>query len=167
MYITLQTVDYCGKSLLFHNLACLVHLQLSNTLTIFSIPWPLVPLYKNKKQKVSIYTIHVLLTPHTLTSECIFVKHFLRCWQGEFVLKSWASLVFLLFSWPQPYHAQDLIFNSSFCLPYHSYDATSENWVMDLLENSWTYISLYSHHLSDWYCIDIVRRNSVLVTHGG
>ena len=26
---------------------------------------------------------------------------------------------------------------------------------------------LYSHHLSAWYCIDIVRRNSVLVTHGG
>ena len=24
----------------------------------------------------------------------------------------------------------------------------------------------YSHHLSGWYCIDIVRRNSVLVTHG-
>ena len=25
-------------------------------------------------------------------------------------------------------------------------------------------IFLYSHHLSDWYCIDIVRRSSVLVT---
>ena len=27
-------------------------------------------------------------------------------------------------------------------------------------------IFLYSHHLSSCYCIDIVRRNSVLVTHG-
>ena len=27
-------------------------------------------------------------------------------------------------------------------------------------------ISLYSHHLSAWYCIDIVRHNSFLVTHG-
>ena len=27
-------------------------------------------------------------------------------------------------------------------------------------------IFLYSHHLSGWYFIDIVRRNSVLVTHG-
>ena len=27
-------------------------------------------------------------------------------------------------------------------------------------------IFLYSHHVSAWYCIDIVRRNSVLVTHG-
>ena len=27
-------------------------------------------------------------------------------------------------------------------------------------------IFLYSHHLSAWYCIDIVRRNSVLITHG-
>ena len=28
-------------------------------------------------------------------------------------------------------------------------------------------ILLYSHHLPAWYCIDIVRRNSVLVTYGG
>ena len=27
-------------------------------------------------------------------------------------------------------------------------------------------ILLYSHHLPAWYCIDIVRRNSVLVTWG-
>ena len=27
-------------------------------------------------------------------------------------------------------------------------------------------IFLYSHHLSSCYCNDIVRRNSVLVTHG-
>ena len=26
-------------------------------------------------------------------------------------------------------------------------------------------IGLCSHHLSAWYCIDIVGRNSVLVTH--
>ena len=29
-----------------------------------------------------------------------------------------------------------------------------------------TDIFLHSHHLSGWYCNDIVRRNSVLVTHG-
>ena len=28
-------------------------------------------------------------------------------------------------------------------------------------------IFLYSHHLSAQYCIDAVRRNSQLVTHGG
>ena len=28
------------------------------------------------------------------------------------------------------------------------------------------YIFLYSYHLSARYCIDIVRKNSVLVTHG-
>ena len=28
-------------------------------------------------------------------------------------------------------------------------------------------ICIYSHHLSALYCIDIVRRNSVLVTYGG
>ena len=32
--------------------------------------------------------------------------------------------------------------------------------------NPLTDIFLYSHHLSAWYCIDIVRRNSVLVTYG-
>ena len=46
-----------------------------------------------------------------------------------------------------------------------SYDASSENLVLDQLENPQTYIFLYSYHLSDRYCFDIVRRNSVLVTH--
>ena len=32
--------------------------------------------------------------------------------------------------------------------------------------NPLIYIFLYSHNLLAWYCIDIVRRNSVLVTHG-
>ena len=27
-------------------------------------------------------------------------------------------------------------------------------------------VFLYSHHLSAWYCIDIVRRKYVLVAHG-
>ena len=47
-------------------------------------------------------------TFYTLTSVCIFsivfFIHFLRCWQGEFVEQSRATLVgdhFLLFSWPQ------------------------------------------------------------------
>ena len=33
-----------------------------------------------------------------------------------------------------------------------------------LLLRIWTFLG--SHHLSSWLCIDIVRRNSVLVTHG-
>ena len=32
--------------------------------------------------------------------------------------------------------------------------------------NSLAYNILYSLHLSAWYCLDIVRRNSLLVTHG-
>ena len=27
-------------------------------------------------------------------------------------------------------------------------------------------IFIYSHHLPSWYCVDIVRRNAILVTHG-
>ena len=38
--------------------------------------------------------------------------------------------------------------NSPYCLPYSSYDASSENLVLDQLENPQTYIFLYSHHLS-------------------
>ena len=39
--------------------------------------------------------------------------------------------------------------NSPYCLPYNFYDASSENLVLDQLENPQTYIFLYSHHLSD------------------
>ena len=56
---------------------------------------------------------------------------------------------------------QDLISNSPDYLPYNSYDFSSENLVLDQLIID---ILLYSHHLPAWYCIDIVRRNSVLVT---
>ena len=39
-------------------------------------------------------------------------------------------------------------------------------WI-NLLSLNWlTGIFLYSHHLSAWYCIDIVGRNFVSVTHG-
>ena len=66
----------------------------------------------------------------------------------------------------EPFNNQDLTSNSPYYLPYNSYDASSENLVLDQLENPQTYIFLYSHHLSACYCIDIVRRNSLLVTCG-
>ena len=50
-------------------------------------------------------------------------------------------------------------------LPYNSYDVSSDKLVLipnNLKLNKY----LYSHHLSSWYCINVVRRNSVLVTHG-
>ena len=34
------------------------------------------------------------------------------------------------------------------------------------INNPLIYIFLYSHHLPAWYCIDIVKRNSVLVSYG-
>ena len=51
------------------------------------------------------------------------------------------------------------------CQPDNSYNVGSENLVLDQLIIP-KYIIFYSHHLSGWYCIDTVRRNSVLVTHG-
>ena len=47
---------------------------------------------------------------------------------------------------------------SSRCLLYNPYVVSSDIFVLDQLNNPG-----YSHHLSAWYGIDIVRRNSVLV----
>ena len=60
-----------------------------------------------------------------------------------------------------------LITNSPNCLPYNSYDVTSENVVSVGSTNNPSIDSpLYSYHLRARSCIDIVMRNSVLVTHG-
>ena len=59
----------------------------------------------------------------------------------------------------------DQICNSPHYQPYNSYNVSSENLVWDQLIIPKIYFFLYSNHLSGWYCIDIVRRNSVLVTH--
>ena len=59
-----------------------------------------------------------------------------------------------------------MISNSPYYLPYNSYDVSSENLVLDQLIIPKFDISFYSQHISGWYCIDIVRRNSVLVTCG-
>ena len=56
---------------------------------------------------------------------------------------------FSRFLFPLPLSAQNLISNSPYCLLYNSYDASSENLVLDQLENPQTYIFHYSHHLSD------------------
>ena len=53
------------------------------------------------------------------------------------------------FLFPLPLSAQNLISNSPYCLLYNSYDASSENLVLDQLENPQTYLFHYSHHLSD------------------
>ena len=57
---------------------------------------------------------------------------------------------------------QDLINNSPYCLPYNIYDAISENLELDQLKNPLTYIFF----ILITRLIDIVRRNSILVTHG-
>ena len=60
-----------------------------------------------------------------------------------------------------------LITNSPNCLPYNSYDVTPENVVSVGSTNNPSIDSpLYSYHLRARSCIDIVMRNSVLVTHG-
>ena len=64
----------------------------------------------------------------------------------------------------EPFNSQDLISNSCYCLSYSSCGVgefgigSTYNLLIDIF--------LHSHHLSAWYYIDIVRRNSVLVTHG-
>ena len=66
----------------------------------------------------------------------------------------------------QPFHSQDQISNSPYCLQYNGYDGRPENLVLDHIIIHFLIFSLDSYHMSAWYRIDIVRRNSVLVTHG-
>lgn len=58
---------------------------------------------------------------------------------------------------------QDLISDSPHSLLYNSQDVSLEKLVLDQL-NLLIDIFLYSRHLSAWNYIDILRRNSVLVT---
>ena len=55
---------------------------------------------------------------------------------------------------------QDLTSNSPYCLPYNSYDVSLPEFDIGSNDNP------YSHHLPVWYCFDMVRRNSVLITYG-
>ena len=44
--------------------------------------------------------------------------------------KDYSSNTFIIL---KPFHSQDLISNSPFCLPYNSYDVSSDNLVLDQL----------------------------------
>ena len=48
----------------------------------------------------------------------------------------------------QPFHSQDLISNSPYCLPYNGYDGRSENLVLDHIIIHFFIFSLDSHHMS-------------------
>ena len=55
--------------------------------------------------------------------------------------------------------------NSPCCLLYSPCDVSLEDLVLDPLLFPLLIFFRYSHHLSAWYCIDIVGRNFVVVTH--
>ena len=68
------------------------------------------------------------------------------------------------FSKHVPFNSQDPISNSPFFLPYSSCDVSLENLGLDqLIIPSLIFFFILITCLLD---IDIVRRNSVLVTHG-
>ena len=48
----------------------------------------------------------------------------------------------------QPFHSQDLISNSPYCLQYNGYDGRSENLVLDHIIIHFLIFSLDSHHMS-------------------
>ena len=48
----------------------------------------------------------------------------------------------------QPFHSQDLISNSPYCLQYNCYDGRSENLVLDHIIIHFLIFSLDSHHMS-------------------
>ena len=60
----------------------------------------------------------------------------------------------------------DQICNSPYSQSYGFYNVGSKNLGFNQLIIPKLVFFLYSYHLSGWHCIDIVRRNSVLVTHG-
>ena len=61
------------------------------------------------------------------------------------------------------FYFQDLIRNSRYWLRLNYFDVILENFVLDpAINNSLIDISRYSQHLTVWYCIDAVRRNSAL-----
>ena len=64
------------------------------------------------------------------------------------------------------FNSQDLISNSPYCLPNDSHYVSLENFGIGSISNPTIDISLHSHHLSEWCCIEIVERNYVLVTCG-
>ena len=130
---------------------------------------------------------------YTLTSVCIFSIlfsiHFLICWPGEFVWKSRLVLVYdhLFCShdlniWLRSDTARR---NRMLVTPWKFNPLTPKITLLILLtvchtvlvmlvwriwvgsiNSSLINVFLDSHYLPAWYCIDIVRRNSVLVTHG-
>ena len=63
--------------------------------------------------------------------------------------------VLLTLSLSRSHKQLSLLFTIQFLWCYDGVGSTN-NPIIDIL--------LYSHHLTAWYCIDIVRRNSVLVT---
>ena len=80
----------------------------------------------------------------------VFAMHLVGTSAFEIVNNSVSVLGFFSrFLFPLPFSVQNLIFNSPYCLLYDSYDASSENLVLDQLENPYTYPFHYSHHLSD------------------
>ena len=79
-------------------------------------------------------------------------------WRGEPTVYLWEKVF-------SPFHPQDLISNSPYWLCCTIHLMLGE-FCIGSTDNPSIDICLYSHHLSAWYCIDIVRRNSVLVNHG-
>ena len=59
----------------------------------------------------------------------------------------------------------DQVCNSPYCQSYSFYNVGSKNLGFNQLIIPKLIFFLYSYHLSGCHCIDIVRRNSVMVTH--
>ena len=62
--------------------------------------------------------------------------------------------------------SQDPSGNSPYCLTHNSQDVSSEILVLNQPVIPELTFCFHSHHLSAWYCSDIIMRNSVLVTLG-
>ena len=66
----------------------------------------------------------------------------------------------------ESFPSQDPSGNSPYYLLHNSQDVSSEILVLDQPVIPELTFCFHSHHLSAWYCSDIIMRNSVLVTLG-
>ena len=114
---------------------------------------------------------HFNCTLSYLAFVCKYILIFSSSWEG-YCLESFAKLLlyhFLFYVISFLFHPFTPKISWVILLTVchlNFYDVSLEKLLFDELINPLCETYLYLHHLSAWDCLDIVRRNSVMATHG-
>ena len=143
------------------------------------------------RQRLSgLFILQIFVLPKFLSEfGCILYYKIYVAWYNGILCNSWIRLtnlyvkIPLFISWtlsvclfnvldipvlnPSPFHFQDLVSNSPYCVLYNFYYYELGEFGIRSTNHLLIDVFLHSHHLSAWYCIDIVMRKSVLVTNKG